>query len=82
MPVIGEVDQIVVPVHRSSAGDVPGCLDGCLAQQRAAELDVLSAAPVDVMFSAMETGMVDEHPVHSVNKAMEVSHLDSRFSND
>ena len=48
MPVVGHEQQVFVAVGCAPARHVPGRLQGCLAQQRAAEGYVLPAAPVDV----------------------------------
>ena len=75
MPVVGEVDQVVISVHRAATRHMPWRLNGCFAQEGAAELDVLPAASIDVVLSAMEARVVNEHPVNSIYEAMEVANL-------
>ena len=75
MPIIGNVDEIVVPINGTSTLHVPHSFQGCLAQQGASEGDVLAIASVNVICKAMEGGMVNKYPVHSIYEAVEEAHL-------
>mmetsp|Transcript_28650 Transcript_28650/g.51204 ORF Transcript_28650/g.51204 Transcript_28650/m.51204 type:complete len:572 (-) Transcript_28650:957-2672(-) len=76
VPVVGDEAQVVVAVGDAAAGDVPGRLEGSLAQQRAAEAEVEArAVRVDVFAGVVVHGVVDEDVVDAVLVLVVVAHL-------
>jgi len=75
VPVIGDEHRVVVTIDCTTTGHVPHTLQRSLAQQGAAELDLLALTPVDVLGPGVEAGVVHKHIIHTIKVGVEVAHL-------
>lgn len=67
VPVVGDVGEVLVAVGVAAAGDDPDGLDGGLAEEGAAEGELLTVPAVDLVLVVVEAGVIDEDEVDAVD---------------
>ena len=75
MPVVGDENQVVIPIDGTPTGDMPHSFQRCFAQQCTSERDVLSIASINVARVAMERWVIHKYPVHSIDVAVKEAYL-------